>query len=348
MKRSKWPDARRETFYTELHALLTAGLDFSAAFRLLTDGERDARTRRLLEGLYAGVVGGAALWQVMERCGEFRRMECGVVRIGEETGRLAGALEFLASYFRKRAEQRRMVSSAVSYPAVILLTAVAVVAFMLAVVVPMFGEVYARMGRELPALTRAVVALAESFPAYAAGAAAVAGGGWALWYANRRKPHIEAAVARLWLRMPGVGGILRRNHEAQVCRLLHLLAASGVPLLEAVGMLRETIALRPYRDSFGCIARMLESGGSLAAGIERFPALYDPKLAALVRVGEETGRLPEMLHRRAEALAAELEYAIRRLGTLLEPLLVLLVGILVAVILIAMYLPMFSLGEIMG
>ncbi|MFR2004851.1 type II secretion system F family protein [Alistipes putredinis] len=99
-----------------------------------------------------------------------------MVRIGDETGRLARTLDFLRDYYRKRAAQRRMVASAVSYPVVILAVAVAVVAFMLSVVVPMFEEVYARMGGELPALTRGIIALSKAFPAYAA-VAVIAGGG---------------------------------------------------------------------------------------------------------------------------------------------------------------------------
>ena len=347
-KRNSLSDTRRESFYTELHALLTAGLDFSQAFRLLIDGERDARIKALLKQLYGNVVDGAALWQAMERSEAFRSLECGVIRIGDETGRLAETLEFLGDYFRKRSVQRRMISSSASYPLVILCTAVAVVAFMLAVVVPMFEEVYARMGGELPALTRWIISVSQAFPAYAAGTIAAFCGIGTIYYANRNKKEVRRWLSNMLLHLPVAGTIIRKNHEAQFCRLLHLLSSSGVPLLTGVKVLSDVIGFYPYRQSFELIAQELECGGTFAEGISRFPELYDRRLAALVRVGEETGRLPEMLHRRADALAAELEYAIRRVGTLLEPLLILLVGILVAVILVAMYMPMFSLGGIMG
>ena len=144
--KSKITDARREVFYAELHALLTAGLDFSYAFALLIEGEREARMKGLLKRLFDDVVGGAALWQAMERSGAFRPLDCGVVRIGEQTGRLPDTLDFLRDYYRKRTAQRPMVSSAVSYPLVILCTALAVMAFMLTVIVPMFEQVYARIG----------------------------------------------------------------------------------------------------------------------------------------------------------------------------------------------------------
>lgn len=341
-------DARREVFYAELHALLTAGLDFSHAFALLIEGERDVRMKTLLERLYGDVVGGAALWQAMQRSRSFRPLDCGVVRIGEQTGRLAETLDFLREYYRKRAAQRKMVSSAVSYPLVILCTAVAVVAFMLAVIVPMFEQVYARMGGELPALTRWIISLSKSFPAYAAAAAATGTTAYILLYANRNRKEVRSCTANLLLRLPVAGGIIRKNYQAQFCKLLYLLASSGVPLLTGVGMLCDVIGFYPYRESFGSICRRLEQGETLWSGIAAFPALYDRKLAALIRVGEETNRLPEMLRRQGEALTDELEYRIKRMGALLEPALILLVGLLVAVILISMYMPMFRLGGIMG
>ena len=335
-KSHKLTDARREMFYAELHALLTAGLDFSAAFRLLIEGEGDRRTKALLEGLYAAVVRGETLADAMRRSGAFRPLECGVVRIGDETGRLARTLDFLRDYYRKRTAQRRMVASAVSYPVVILAVAAAVVAFMLSVVVPMFEEVYARMGGELPALTRGIIALSKAFPAYAAVAVSAGGGLYLLYRANRQREEVQRWRAAILLRLPVAGEIIR------------LLCAAGVPLLAGVGMLREVIGFHPYRKSFDEIERRLERGDAFAETLARFPDLYDRKLTALVRVGEQTNRLPEMLRRQGETLTEELEYAIRRMGAMLEPALILLVGILVAVILIAMYMPMFSLGGIMG
>ncbi|WP_288237918.1 type II secretion system F family protein [uncultured Alistipes sp.] len=346
--KNKITDVRREVFYAELHALLTAGLDFSHAFALLIEGERDARMKGLLKGLYDGVVGGSALWQAMERSGAFRPLDCGVVRIGEQTGRLSETLEFLGGYYRKRTVQRRMVSSAVSYPLVILCTAVAVVAFMLAVIVPMFEQVYARMGGELPALTRWIISLSKSFPAYAAAIAVAGSAAYIILYTNRNRKEVQRWTSELMLRLPVAGAIIRKNHQAQFCKLLYLLCTSGVPLLTGVGMLSDVIGFYPYRQSFASICRGLEHGELFSACVARFPALYDRKLTALVRVGEETNRLAEMLRRQGDALTDELEYGIRRMGSLLEPALIMLVGLLVAVILISMYMPMFRLGGIMG
>lgn len=343
----KLTDARREMFYAELHALLTAGLDFSNAFLLLIEGEEDRRMKALLERLYACVVRGDTLAQAMTHSTAFQPMECGVVRIGDETGRLTETLDFLRDYYRKRAQQRRMISSAVSYPLIILCVAVAVVVFMLSVVVPMFEEVYARMGGELPSLTRAIISLSRKFPSYLFVTTIATGGTYALYHVNRKRPEIEQFTGKMLLRIPVVGNIVKKNYQARCCKLLDLLCAAGVPLLSGVEMLADVIGFYPYRTSLHEIAHRLEHGECFATGIAAFPALYDRKLAALVRVSEETNRLPEMLRRQGETLTQELEYAIKRMGTLLEPALILLVGLLVAVILIAMYMPMFSLGGIM-
>lgn len=346
--KSKMTDARREVFYAELYALLTAGLDFSHAFALLIEGERDVRMKGLLKGLYDGVVGGSALWQAMERSGAFRPLDCGVVRIGEQTGRLSETLEFLGGYYRKRTAQRRMVSSAVSYPLVILCSALAVVAFMLAVIVPMFEQVYARMGGELPALTRWFISLSKLFPAYAAAIAVAGSAAYIILYTNRNRKEVQRWTSKLMLRLPVASAIIRKNYQAQFCKLLYLLCTSGVPLLTGVEMLSDVIGFYPYRQSFASICRGLEHGELFSACVARFPALYDRKLSALVCVGEETNRLAEMLRRQGDVLTDELEYQIRRMGSLLEPVLIMLVGLLVAVILISMYMPMFRLSGIMG
>ena len=347
IRRNRFSDNKRELFYTELCALLTAGLDFSQAFRLLIDGEEGTQVKKILEQIFKNVVAGAALWQAMEHSGEFSRLEYGVVRIGNDTGKLTETLKFLGDYFHKRISQRRMISSAVSYPLIILGITIVVVMFMLTVVVPMFEEVYARMGNELPVLTRWIIMISSELPIHILWTLVVFGGVGLAYYVNRNSDNVRRWVSYVLLYLPIVSTIIRKNYEAQFCRLLYLLTSSGVPLLTSIETLSSVIGFYSYKKSFEDIAKGLERGSTFAKEISLFPDLYDIRLVALVRVGEETGRLPEMLHRRAETLVNELEYVIRRIGTLLEPLLILLVGILVAVILIAMYMPMFSLGGIM-
>lgn len=341
-------ESRKEALFSELHSLLSSGLDFSRSFELLIDGESDPGTKSLLRELYGSVVRGDALWTAIGRCGRFTPLDSGVVRIGEETGRLEESLSFLSGYYRKRTEQRRMVGSAVSYPLVILCTAVAVVIFMVLVIVPMFEQVYSRMGGELPALTRWIISLSKSFPAYLC-AFVLAGAVLAfVWLSFRDAVPLRRSVAALLLHLPLCGDILRKNYQSRFCKLLYLLAGSGVPLLHGIGMLADILTFYPYQQAFGSICAGLERGEPFAGSLARFPGLFDKKLVTLLRVGEETNRLPEMLRKQGDDLARELEFRLKNLGNLLEPLLVLMVGALVALILIAMYLPMFRLGNVMN
>ena len=340
-------DSRRETFYGELNALLGAGVDFSNAFALLIEAEERGAVKAMLERLYSRIVEGCSLRRAMSESGAFPPLDCGVVDIGEQTGRLAEALEFLAEYYRKRAALRRMVSSAVSYPIVVLCMAIAVTAFMLTVVVPMFEQVYARMGGELPMLTRRIIAFADAFPEYATATVATACAAALLYRRYGKDEQVRRITGTMLLRLPIIGDIIRKNNEVRICKLLDLLCSSGIPLLAGVTMIAEATEFYPYRRSLSEIARMLGQGISFADAMARYPELYERRLAALVRVGEQTNRLRQMLRRLGDTLTDELEHAIRRMGTIAEPSLILLVGTLVAVILIAMYLPMFKLESLM-
>jgi type IV pilus assembly protein PilC len=341
-------EAKKELLFSELLSLLSSGLDFSRAFQLLIGQENEKNTKQMLEKLYSDVVSGAPLWQALQQSGRFPALDCGVVRIGEQTGRLAEALDFLADYYHKRIAQKRMVSSAVSYPIIILCTAVVVVAFMLAFIVPMFEQVYSRMGGELPAMTRRIIALSRNFPLYAGIATAIFASIAFALYSTRHSDEVRRATAWVMLHTPLAGAALRKNHQAHFCKLLYLLTSSGVPLLHGLKMLRTIITFYPYQQSLDSVAGGLSRGELFSAGLERYPHLYEKRLTTLLRVGEETNRLPQMLQKQGEDLTKELEYRLRQLGSMLEPLLILLVGILVAVILISMYLPMFRLGGVMG
>ena len=340
-------DGKKELLFSELLSLLSSGLDFSNSFKLLISGEPDERMKRLLQSLYGKVVSGSSLWQAMSGSGRFTALDYGVVRIGEETGRLNESLRFLTDYYHKKVIQSRMVSSALSYPLIILAMAVIVVIFMLAVVVPMFEQVYSRMGSELPAMTRRIIALSRNFPVYAAVGGSVITTIIAALYLMRERDEVRAAMAAITLRLPLVGSIVRKNCQAHFCKLLYLLTSSGVPLLNSIGMLRDIITFYPYQGSFEAIAAGLQRGELFSANLEKYPSLYSRKLATLLRVGEETNRLPEMLLKQGEDLTRELEHRLKQLGGMLEPLMILLVGALVATILISMYLPMFKLGGVM-
>lgn len=341
-------DSKKETLFSGLGSLLTSGLDFSRAFRLLIDCEPEQRLKALLEALFASVVDGRTLWESFRASGEFSALDYGVLRIGEETGRMNESLQFLAGYYARKISQRKMIAGAISYPLVILVTAIFVLVFMLLVVVPMFEQVYARMGGDLPGITRGMISFSRNFPVYLGVFSALSAiGGGIVWHYRAADPVRRMAAAGI-LRLPLIGRLVRKNQEARFCKLLYLLYGSGVPLLQGIEMLEDIITFYPYQQSFAAICNGLRRGELFAASLEPYAALYNKKLIMLIRVGEETNRLEQMLLREGEELTQGLEHELKQLGNFLEPVLILGVGALVAVVLIAMYMPMFKLGGVMG
>lgn len=334
--------------FSELHSLLSSGLDFSHSFSLLIDSERDKRMKILLQTIFDDIIKGHSLWSAMQKTGRFLSLDYGVISIGEETGQLKESLEFLVDYYSKRMAQQRMVTSAVSYPIIIMCVAVVVVVFMLMVVVPMFEQVYSRMGGELPALTQWIISFSSRFPLYGGAMTLFILGAAVLLYLFRENESVKSVGSEILFRMPFAGKIIAKHYQAHFCKLLYLLTVSGVSLLQGVIMLKNVITFYPYCVSFNSISEGLQRGESLASGLEKFPRLYSKKMITLLKVSEETNRVPQMLKSQGEDISKELEYNIKQLGSMLEPILIILVGALVSIILISMYMPMFRLGDVVG
>lgn len=341
-------DTKKEVLFSELYSLLISGLDLTRAFRLLIDGEREKILRQLLEHIYVSVVNGKTLWESFAGSGYFSSLDCGVLQIGEETGQISECLSFLTDYYRKRTEQRRIITGAVSYPLIILGTAIVVLIFMLMVIVPMFEQVYVRMGGELPAITRAIIHFSKDFPLYLLIFVGLMAASGIFFFFYGKTDFSRALFAEVLLKFPVLGSLMKKNYQARFCKLLYLLYSSGVPLLKSVEMLKGIITFYPYQYSFERIATGLKQGKSLTGQLACFPSIYGCKLIALLQVGEETNRLENMLLKQGEELTRELEHQLKQLGHLMEPVLILGIGAIVAIILVAMYLPMFRLGNIMG
>lgn len=337
-------DSKKEMLFSELHSLLASGIDFSHAFEMLIQGEKDKTTKALLGDLFQHVVQGDMLWQALSLSGQFTALDYGVVRIGEETGKLHESLIFLSDYYHKKMAQKRMISSAVSYPVIILSVAVIVLIFMVLVIVPMFEQVYARMGGELPGITQVVIAFSRNSKTYLFFFILFTGGSASLLTLYKNTERMQKYKSAFLLKIPVAGELLKMHYQSHFCKLLYLLYSSGVPLLQGIEMLRGIITFYPYRKSFEVISKGLYNGESLAENIARFDHIYDRKLSTLLKVGEETNTLSGMLKKQGDDLSVQLEHKLKQMGNMLEPVLILFVGILVAIVLISMYLPMFKLG----
>lgn len=340
----RFTDKRKYLFFSQLYSLLKSGLSFSRSFELLIENGSEDESK-VLQVLYNDILSGNELWTALKQSGYFSDLDCGVVRIGEETGRLDQSLDFLNTYYNKKNEQRRILTGALSYPLIILVVAVLVLTFMILVVVPMFEQVYARMGGELPQITHFIIKLSGSAPPFFTVTVTISILFFVIKHFYGKSEKYRQVSAKILLSLPTAGDLIRMYYQSQFCQLTHLLINSNIPLLRSLQMLEDIIRFYPFSVSFGKIAGKIIEGGSFGENLGKYEDLYSKKLVALIKVGEETNTLDKMLFQQATDITAELEYKLKQLGNVLEPILILGIGILVAFILIAMYIPMFKLGQ---
>lgn len=348
MKTNAVNDIKKEMIFSELYSLLSSGLDFSHAFTMLIESEANKQVKKMLENIYRSVIKGSSLGKAFEDTGLFTVLDSGVITIGEETGKLKEALEFLAKYYSSKIAQRRMIIGAISYPMIIISVAVVVLIFMIMVIVPMFEQVYARMGGEMPSITQFIISISKNFHYFFFVFALIVLSIWIVIKFNGDNEKVQAITSNIILHTPIAGMYVRKSTQLRFCRLLYLLYSSGVPLLRGIDMLSRIIQFYPYRKSFEAICEGLNRGKSISDVMESFGAIYDRKLVVLLRVGEQTNRLGQMLEKQSEDIGQELNHNLKTIGSTLEPILILLVGVIVAIILIAMYMPMFSMGSVIN
>ena len=331
----------------ELATVLQAGLPVVQALDITAESQHLARMQELLEALSREVAAGAALSEAMKRHRRhFGSLHTSLVAAGEGSGRLPELLASLATWLERRERIRRKITSALTYPLAVLGIAVVVVGLMLVYVVPEFERMFAGYGAELPPLTRIVVGLSDSLRASGpAWAASTAAGFAALAWVRRRMRAARYLEDRLKLRLPFLGALFARAALARFMRTLATLLDAGLPAVEALDAAAGACGNRVYEAAIRRTREEVASGQGLRNAMTYLSAL-PPALARMMGVGEETGRLGEMCAHLADRYDEELQTAADRMGALLEPLLMAILGVLIGGLVLAMYLPIFGMGSV--
>ncbi len=330
-------------FTRSLAVLVAARLPLLEALASAGRQSSNPRLRAAAEAARESVRRGQSLSAALARHAEvFDALYVQLVRVGEMTGRLGDLLLRLATYQEKAYALRRAVRLAMVYPGVIVAVATACVAFLLTVIVPTFAEMFADFGAELPAPTRALLALSNGLHEHA-GVGLVVG----LIFAAGARRLLRAPAGRRWadrvsLRIPLVGPLMRKSHAARFCRTLGTLLEGGVHLPEALGILARTSGHSQVEALVRRLATHVERGGRLAAplhGDDVFPEF----VVQMVAVGEETAHLDEMLLHAAGHFEEEVDAAVETLTSVIEPILIAVLGLVIGGTLVALYLPLFEL-----
>lgn len=331
-------------FLEQLAALTEAGMPLAEALAAIAEGAERPALRRALTDARRRVLEGESFAAALRAQG-LGDVVCNMVAAGEETGQLEAVAARLAGMLERRRELRQEMLSATLYPAIVMGFGVLVMMFLLAAVVPRVVGVFAHAGAELPWLTRAVISL-SAFLRHdglwlAAGAAALT---WAWRLASRRPDWRKLRDAWL-LRLPVAGSLLVRLELARYARTLGMLLAGGVPALEAMHIANQGWSLAPLREVGARAREAVREGGSLAEALAASP-IIPPLAARMARVGEQSGKLDSMLLKLAAHYETETMRRLKRMVTVAEPLLVLVMAAGVGALAMAILLPIVQMNEL--
>ncbi len=344
---SSFSNKKKEDFYTEIHVLLKAGINLKDALALMQENQKKEKQQLFYKEMVDALVMGQPFSEVIKAKKEFTEYEYYSLKIGEETGTTHKIAEELGKFFARKNEQRRSLVNALTYPIIILVTAVLVVIFMLRLVVPMFQDIFKQNNVELPGITKFIIAASDFIKDY---------GWWMVlgliailasrklytgqaWYKENKD--------RLLLKLPYVGNFIRAVYLAQFTQAVTLLTASKVPVLNSIELVARMIDFSPLKEALAKVSTDIVAGKSLSASMLG-TKFFDHRMVSLIKVAEETNQTEFIFERLNQQYNIEVQQKSKLLSTLMEPLIILMVGILVGVILVAMYLPMFKLGSVLG
>ncbi len=342
------PAAELAAATRQIATLLAAGLAIDEALATVVEQIDQPLLHRALASLREEVRQGDALHAALARQpAVFPPLYVSIVQVGEDSGTLDQAMHRLADFLEAQARIRSRVQAALAYPVLMAFVGIGVLAFLFAFVVPKITRMLTEMGRELPWPTRLLIGINDLLSGYWwVLAILVVGGGIAL-VRYRRTEAGRLQLDRLQLKVPLFGPLLLLIITARLARTLSTLLGNGVPLLRALAITRNLVGNRLLAGALATAAQRVQEGGSLAVAL-RESALFPPMLAQLVAAGEKSGQLEEMLMRVAESYEHQTDLSITGMLSLLEPIMILVMGCLVGFVVLAILLPIFEASQGFG
>lgn len=334
-------------FTQQLATLLEAGVPLDRALGILEELTAHARLRAITSDVLRSVRGGAAFSDALAKHHPrpFSRLYIQMVRAGERGGFLEPALKRLAEFLREAQEFREGVVSASIYPVLLTLVGAGAVVFLLTFVIPRFGDIFKDLGQSLPLPTQILLGASNTIQAYWwVGALAILASALALRTAAAT-PAGRLAIDRLVLALPLIGPVVQKSEVARFSRVLGTLLGGGVPVVSALTVVQQMLGNQVLATAVERVNEGVKRGAGLSTPMGETGAF--PLLARhMVRIGEETGRLDEMLLRVAVAFEGDVRKSVRRLTGLLEPCIILVMGLVVGFIVVAMLMAIFSINEL--
>ncbi len=334
-------------FTRQMATMMKAGVPLLQSFDIVGRGNPNPNLARLLNDVRMDVETGTSLSAAFRKFpAYFSTLYCNLIEAGEAAGILDAVLERLAVYLEKIEGIKSKLRSALMYPVAVLLVALVVVAVIMIFVIPSFKQVFSSFGADLPGPTLLVIAMSEFFVAWWwAMLALLIGGAWAFLRAFRRSEALRAAIDRMALKIPVFGPLIYKTVVARWTRTLSTMFAAGVPLVEALESVGGAAGSSVYAQATDRIRQEVSAGTSLTSAMTG-SRVFPPMVLQMCAIGEESGSLDQMLGKAADFFEAEVDDAVAGLSSLLEPIIIVVLGGLIGGIVVAMYLPVFRLGQV--
>jgi type IV pilus assembly protein PilC len=346
-KRSKITPADIAIFMRQLATMLSAGIPLVQSFEIVGTGHENAAMQKLILSVKADVEGGSALAESLAKHPlYFDDLVINLVEAGEQAGALETLLDKIATYKEKTEALKKKIKKALTYPAAVLVVAFVVTTILLIFVIPAFEDLFKGFGADLPTFTRTVIDLSIFVREEGWYLATMIGGAiWAFLYFKKRSRPMRHFLDRMTLKVPIIGPILQKAAIARYARTLSTMFSAGVPLVEALESVAGATGNIVYELGVLRMRDEVATGQRLQQAMEN-TSLYPNMVIQMIAVGEESGSLDEMSSKVADFYEEDVDNAVDNLSSLLEPMIMAILGVLVGGLVISMYLPIFKMGAV--
>jgi len=337
-------------FSRQMATMMKAGVPLVQSFEITADGHANPSMTELILQIKTDVEAGGTFAEAIGRHPlYFDDLFCNLVAAGEQSGALETLLEKIATYKEKTEALRSKIKKALVYPVSVLVVAFIVSAILLIFVVPVFAELFGSFGSDLPAFTMFVVGISDfAVEWWWAVAGAIAGTFIGISETFKRSRKFRNSLDRIYLKLPVMSGLVKNSSIARFSRTLATMFTAGVPLVEAMDSVAGASGNNEYVKAILTMRDDLASGLQLQSSLQQFPELFPNLVVQMVSIGEESGALDEMLGKVADYYEAEVDNSVDALTSLMEPLIMVFLAIVIGGLVIAMYLPIFKMGEIVS
>ncbi|MBK79680.1 MAG: type II secretion system protein F [Gammaproteobacteria bacterium] len=336
-------------FTRQMATMMRAGVPLVQAFEIVADGVEKPKVGELIRQIRNDVAGGSSFGAALRKHpAHFDDLFCNLVEAGEQSGALETMLDRIATYKEKTESLKAKVKKAMTYPIAVLVVAFVVTGILLIYVVPQFEQVFAGFGAELPAFTQMVIGLSEFVQAWwFVILIGIIGAVFGFITARRRSQKLREAIDRLSLKAPIAGTIIEKSAVARFSRTLSTTFAAGVPLVEALNSVAGSTGNSVFVEAVYKIRDDVSSGQQLNTSM-KLTNVFPNMVIQMVAIGEEAGALDSMLDKAASYYEEQVDNLVDNLTALMEPMIMAVLGVLVGGLIIAMYLPIFQLGQVVG